>query len=455
MFNWYRKAQVCYAYLSDVPAGEVGEDHLREGSHFRASEWFTRGWTLQELLAPRCAVFFDRAWVDIGTKSSLRSLVSAITGVRDLDKFERACVAQKMSWASRRRTTRMEDQAYCLMGLFGVNMPPLYGEGTKAFFRLQLEILKDSDNESLFAWTGQGSYGNDYGGGMLAPSPAAFSDCGNVFRYGFDLQKPESTMTNKGLRMELELLREADTDVGRVLAPLNCSLGVNKPLGVRLRRVFKDRFLRMPCQSHVTLNDINEFRGNKTVVYIENRQPHPMSIKRTPKTYTFEFTTSNLLEHGFGFPGTLFMGNPYDPQLPVDGIGNIKFSLGEYKYWGVDDMARTPVLHKFVTFLSKEKAWKEGFTVSLRVEVEVLSISILVPISPKRVDRWHAVSRVSAPLPSGMSVNVALKGRDEGLERKYEVDVNIDPEGKLRWHSNKSEGLHTIIELGLDPSPWS
>jgi hypothetical protein len=216
MFNWYRKAQVCYAYLRDVPAGGVGEDHLREGSLFRRSEWFTRGWTLQELLAPRSVVFFDRDWVDIGTRYSLRSLVSAITGVKDMDNFERACVAQKMSWASRRQTTRIEDQAYCLMGLFGVNMPPLYGEGSKAFYRLQLEILKGSDDESLFAWIDQGDYEDDLGVGIFAPSPAAFSDSGNVMREWFDPEKPEFTMTNKGLRMEL-LLPKGGGKYGEVL----------------------------------------------------------------------------------------------------------------------------------------------------------------------------------------------------------------------------------------------
>jgi hypothetical protein len=447
MFNFYRKAQVCYAYLSDVPEGEGGEDHLREGSHFRASAWFTRGWTLQELLAPRYVVFFDRAWVDIGTKSSLQSLVSAITGIGILDyRFERACVAQKMSWASRRQTTRTEDQAYCLMGLFGVSMPPLYGEGSKAFYRLQLEILKDSDDESLFAWTGLEDYGN--GGSMLAPSPAAFSDCGNVVRYVFDMQKPEFTMTNRGLRMETELLREADTDAGIMLAPLNCSLGDDKPLGVRLRRVFKDRFLRMPSRSHVTLGEMNESRGNRTSLYVLNRQPNPIGIKYNPKTYNFKFTTSNLLKHGFGFPGTLFISSPHHPQVRVDGLANIEFSLGEHKHWGQDDKARTPVFNHFVTFLSKEKAWKKGFTVFLRVEPEGFSISILVPASATRVNRWHAISRVSAPLHSGTSVNVAVKEQGEGLERKCVVDVNIDPEGKLRWHSSRSEGLG-LAEFGF------
>ncbi len=262
MFNWYRKSEVCYAYLRDVPVGGVGEDHVREGSHFRASEWFTRGWTLQELLAPRFVVFFDRDWEDIGTRNSLWRLVCAITGVQNTDSFERASVAQKMSWASRRRTTRTEDQAYCLMGLFDVNMPPLYEEGSKAFDRLQLEILKGSDDESIFAWT------RHWGEGMLAQSPTAFSDCGNVFHQIFDVDRPEVAMTNKELRMELLLPKEAGPLAESLVAPSKCSLGTNQ-LGIQLMRRSENQFRRMPSRSHITLDDKKlTHRGVRTLIYV-------------------------------------------------------------------------------------------------------------------------------------------------------------------------------------------
>ncbi|KAF8858587.1 hypothetical protein BDZ45DRAFT_591066, partial [Acephala macrosclerotiorum] len=87
----------------------------------------------------------------IGTKSSLQPLLSEVTGIMDFRKFGQASIAQKMSWASKRETTRIEDGAYSLMGLFGVNTPPLYGEEEKAFLRLQLEIMRSSSDESLFA----------------------------------------------------------------------------------------------------------------------------------------------------------------------------------------------------------------------------------------------------------------------------------------------------------------
>ena len=138
MFQWCRDAGICYAYLNDVNSSE---EPTTEASSFARSHWFTRGWTLQELLAPAEVVFLGSDWVEIGTKKSLRAAVSRVTRISEkvLDEchWTEYSVAQKMSWAAGRRTTRLEDEAYCLMGLFDVNMPLLYGEGRKAFSRLQ------------------------------------------------------------------------------------------------------------------------------------------------------------------------------------------------------------------------------------------------------------------------------------------------------------------------------
>jgi hypothetical protein len=110
MFNWYRKSTICYAYLADYdgPGGFVGET-------FKASKWFTRGWTLQELIAPTRVVFYNRRWVNIGTRVDLGSLISSITRIsaRVLggEDLELSSVAQRMSWSSMRKTTRPEDMA--------------------------------------------------------------------------------------------------------------------------------------------------------------------------------------------------------------------------------------------------------------------------------------------------------------------------------------------------------
>jgi hypothetical protein len=115
-----------------------------------------RGWTLQELIAPTVLVFLNREWQKIGTKSALASEITGVTGIpihilRGGDVHS-ASIAQRMSWASKRKTTRTEDLAYCLMGIFDVNMPMLYGEDVKAFARLQEEIMKTSDDHTIFAW---------------------------------------------------------------------------------------------------------------------------------------------------------------------------------------------------------------------------------------------------------------------------------------------------------------
>ncbi len=154
MYEWYAAADVCFALLDDV-----GDDHdpRLKDSQFRRSRWFTRGWTLQELIAPTVLVFFSKNWRLLGTKEGLADLVEEITGVdRAVLRHELAVdavsVARRMSWAAKRQTTREEDRAYSLMGIFGVSMPTIYGEGQNAFVRLQEEILKHVPDQSIFVW---------------------------------------------------------------------------------------------------------------------------------------------------------------------------------------------------------------------------------------------------------------------------------------------------------------
>lgn len=152
MYAWYRSAAVCYAFLIDLspPTSRLNEEE------FRNSLWFTRGWTLQELLAPQEVVFYSQEWVELGRRTELAELLSDITGIETRfllgDDLSVASAAKKMSWAAHRSTSRTEDVAYCLMGLFDVNMPLLYGEGKKAFVRLQEEIARVTGDHSVFAW---------------------------------------------------------------------------------------------------------------------------------------------------------------------------------------------------------------------------------------------------------------------------------------------------------------
>ncbi|KAH9847654.1 HET-domain-containing protein [Lenzites betulinus] len=185
MFEWYRLASVCYAYLADV---EDDDDFLAEGSQFACSRWHTRGWTLQELIAPLHVVFLSQRWHAFGTKTTLATHLERITGI-DCEvltgeaALDIVSVARRMSWAAKRQTTRPEDEAYALMGIFGVSLPTIYGEGRRAFLRLQEEILRTIPDQSILAWrsllTPTKTLPNG-GWGLLAHGPADFEHAADI-----------------------------------------------------------------------------------------------------------------------------------------------------------------------------------------------------------------------------------------------------------------------------------
>jgi hypothetical protein len=156
MYRWYAGSCICYVYLSDVTktSDAFSPEETTEYNYLEKARWFTRGWTLQELIAPALVEFYDRDWKKIGTKGSLIPWLTNKTGidrgVLEGIRPDLRNVALRMSWASGRETTRVEDEAYCLLGIFGVNMPLLYGEGHQAFRRLQEEILRIEEDYTLF-----------------------------------------------------------------------------------------------------------------------------------------------------------------------------------------------------------------------------------------------------------------------------------------------------------------
>ncbi|KAH7091397.1 heterokaryon incompatibility protein-domain-containing protein [Paraphoma chrysanthemicola] len=221
MYRWYKRAEVCYAYLEDVAAEtsflariQSTDTLLPSDDHIKSSlvnaRWFTRGWTLQELIAPKQVRFYGTDWAFIGTKETLQDLLVAITSI-DFDALdgeppESFSVSKRMSWAANRKTTRIEDLAYSLMGLFDVNMPLLYGEGEKAFMRLQEQILSDDDDQTLFAWTPVAPRPSPYalGTSIFAQHPSDFVD-GFKFHSYVPYGEPP-IVTNKGLKIELPVL---------------------------------------------------------------------------------------------------------------------------------------------------------------------------------------------------------------------------------------------------------
>ncbi|KIY00461.1 uncharacterized protein Z520_04146 [Fonsecaea multimorphosa CBS 102226] len=278
MFHWYRRAQVCYAYMSDVPSNE---DPLAEGSKFRQSKWFTRGWTLQELVAPQYVTFFGSDWEEIGTKSSFQDLITGITGIPAqvllTNQARDISVAQRMSWAAKRETAKVEDLAYCLLGLFNLNMTMAYGEGANAFRRLQLEIMKVSDDQTIFAWTGPGK-GPHETRGLLAESPREFEHCADVSRYG---DSPAFAMTNKGINMKLPLIPQNDETF---LGVLSCQRNKEYshpdqyPMGIYLHRPDKrypTSYVRVsPWKTEEIREDVSRYES-KEIYVRENVREDP------------------------------------------------------------------------------------------------------------------------------------------------------------------------------------
>jgi hypothetical protein len=224
MFSWYSDAKVCYAYLDDV-------DIISPSTESPYPRWFTRGWTLQELLAPRRVEFYGRNWVKLGFKDTESSrmteftqTLARITGIDELVLWKPTymrgkSVAARMSWASNRITTRPEDLAYCLLGIFGVNMPLLYGEGDRAFIRLQEEIIKLSDDHSIFAWDRDLSETGSVS--CLANSPSWFDRGAHVVPFGRKrLHSTPYAITNQGLQIQLPLLQISDSEI--VYGLINC-----------------------------------------------------------------------------------------------------------------------------------------------------------------------------------------------------------------------------------------
>lgn len=200
MFKYYRDAQNCYVYLSDLPTGlEFPRSHLAR------CRWFTRGWTLQELVACGDLRIYDKGWNFVGSRREFSAVISSITNIdenvlRGEKTVQSFSIATRMSWAARRQTARTEDLAYCLLGIFDVNMPLIYGEGKRAFRRLQEEIVKRSNDLTIFAWDRDGQESLSWG--LFALSPNDFKDSKDIRPYSRQYVDPEFAMTNKGLRMD-------------------------------------------------------------------------------------------------------------------------------------------------------------------------------------------------------------------------------------------------------------
>jgi hypothetical protein len=269
MFQFYAESEVCYAFLSDInidslpkhaTAESEPDETLWQSTEFQkafsSSSWFTRGWTLQELIAPKNVRFFDSKWKCLGTKVELVNLIFSITGIGvgyllGWLPIATASIAHRMSWVATRITTRTEDIAYCMLGIFSVNMPLLYGEGIQAFLRLQEELLKSSSDHSLFAWHSEETFSKASPLGLLALDPRYFLNSGSIFPC-VTSDEPY-TLMNRGIRLDLRV--QEDFGFGDDIifhAALNCAdrkrahNGGNNFVVIKLARlrIDSDEFVR-------------------------------------------------------------------------------------------------------------------------------------------------------------------------------------------------------------------
>ncbi|QDS71355.1 hypothetical protein FKW77_002428 [Venturia effusa] len=235
MWTWYAKCKECYAHLADLENGTAicgisEETSPTQRQAFKASNYFKRAWTLQELLAPRKLRFYSRDWQEIGDRILWASAITEATGIPRKALEQQECslndfsVAQRMSWAAYRESTRPEDIAYSLFGIFDINMDLRYGEGVKkAFLRLQEEIMKGSGDRSLFAWEPEIPVGQEHITSLVGPfahHPRQFRNARNI-RWQRVQRRPESSMTGTtGLRITVPIMQLSNSD--DIVALLDC-----------------------------------------------------------------------------------------------------------------------------------------------------------------------------------------------------------------------------------------
>ena len=304
MYRWYKASAVCYAFLSDVHVNATNGDLVEQ--QIKSSIWFTRGWTLQELLAPEHVVFYDQQWVFLGTKQTLSQLLTLRTNI-DMailngEPLSRRSIAQRMSWASERETTRAEDTAYCLMGIFDVNMPMLYGEKEKAFLRLQEEIIKRSDDHTIFAWPIQ-RHGQP---GLLADSPEAFANCQNIRTMTSRRGRSPYSLTNRGLSIKL-MATNFTTDT--YLVRLDCADGLlhaddgpadKSRLGMFLRRLNEDgQYVRVKHEGRTFMQWKASTWDHKPVILRSTRPVEQIEIN-VRQGFT-ELNTNDYKDPIYGF----------------------------------------------------------------------------------------------------------------------------------------------------------
>ncbi len=496
MYEWYECATLCFVYLADV---DDQEDAAAPRSAFRTSNWHYRGWTLQELIAPRHHVFLSRRWEIMGTKLSLARALAEVTGIslavlHHEQSVDQVPVAQRMYWASRRRTTRVEDQAYSLMGIFGVHMPTIYGEGRNAFVRLQEEILRHTYDQSIFAWgpswrrhtapdapratcSGEGMLLSNvpfhHLVALLANSPADFGSSGNVHTIALDMLA--SRLKTDPSKMSLpEYTIGHDIGTRLPVIPWSSALA-DSLLPESYRGLLFDQLAILGCESSdgtLICLPLSRTRSDK-VARVRHTYFVGAVLVKDPAVYyhTFEFTQAQLDEHLSTLHVEDFRITRRPPDLRLDGLS--LFHHTEYAYhqagprvmglfcvrvepWCTRVLCTQGFLlrnyerkdirsHDFLLF----RAGDEDFEV-VRISAVFIRVQDSSPKTFRGLDRFRVLYKTARPFDSnGNRVHDCVPELEEQECIEVSCDINTP---RTRWSTFRlrdGRGLSRTLRLSL------
>lgn len=460
---------MCYVYLSDVsgycpPLSDEGTIHPSRMQWVEAleeSRWFTRGWTLQELIAPQLVIFFGQAWNYIGSLSELVHLISSITNIQ-IDVLEHSrplsdlSIARRLSWAARRETTRVEDQAYSLFGILDVNMPLLYGEGQKAFIRLQEEIIRHSTDQSIFAWDTPSGF-IEPRELLLAPSPRCFLNGSRIRRRPRTSSEYAFTISNKGLQITLPIvhqrLEEDPSHPYVTLGVLDCRYeGSPNVLALVMKQhPFNTQSANLPVELYVC--GYERSLGSDVAQYgrilpvnprvIESAQPKTLTITRDlqSQTYIQAFNTNNLSWFPIRFTGDAqaqipMLEDVYPEECWYNSSQTLRLRLPEHSYGGIKVRLsdNQTVLIAFGVY--------SGSSPQLRPSRKIYAISCIDPTCPIEP---HLDWLASRSQKYGVdAANLRLKNQQRLVAQLWKGALTVSVENADAATSPRSPSIHSL-----------
>jgi hypothetical protein len=467
MFRWYQEAEVCYAFLDDV----------QDIEELAGARWFTRGWTLQELIAPKRLVFYNAAWTDIGTRKDLAKEVSEIVaideeflaGANSLSKIRGASFAKRVAWAANRITTRNEDIAYCLMGLLDVNMPLLYGEGgIKAFRRLQEEFLKVNVDQSFLTWRLRRENGgpNTSDGNLLASHPKDFQQCNRISLAGDDVAP--FSLNNKGLRIHLPLFqkRRVHQRSPEYFAVLACHLdgAIEHRIGIPLRAVEKstETFTLLPRERHHHVST-DEFAAARFADCFILRNPKPL----TPRMLSISNLPASLF---LWKPEILYLdtststwvclSKPLEPKIPLIRVpaqrerasyGVLFCPPSPYPDVTSNDYENTPCLKVLIRL---DVGIEEQYSLNVRIQLfqvvrdEFFADSDSLPSVPSAEIPSHSRSQiVSIPARLSETLNASASWKRVSSQDVLSFEIHLTADDENRAHELYTRSISILKSL--------